>query len=301
MRIALIGRAAAVAVLASTAMAQAQTGATPEGCAELPADSFEAAMLDCDALQAPEPTAPPPDLDSPPEVVTEPVPEVVAPLPEPVEQTVPAPETEAPILETEVEPVPQALEAALPDPVEEIAPAPDPELSSVPVPPSRTDVVQVNGEPLADEEWLERYPLSEPVDPAEVVILEEDVPADLPPPAANSRYAVIDGMIVELDPESYELLCLIRRAGAVAQARELVTEERDGDRDEGEGNDRDRGNREDDNRGDRGEAQALDIPNGHLPPPGSCRVWYPDRPAGHQPPPTSCNVNVPAGAVLIRG
>jgi len=31
------------------------------------------------------------------------------------------------------------------------------------------------------------------------------------------------------------------------------------------------------------------IPNGHLPPPGECRVWFPDRPAGHQPPPTSCN------------
>ena len=24
------------------------------------------------------------------------------------------------------------------------------------------------------------------------------------------------------------------------------------------------------------------IPNGHLPPPGECRIWYPDRPAGHQ-------------------
>lgn len=30
------------------------------------------------------------------------------------------------------------------------------------------------------------------------------------------------------------------------------------------------------------------IPNGHLPPPGECRVWYPDRPAGQQPPPYQC-------------
>lgn len=30
------------------------------------------------------------------------------------------------------------------------------------------------------------------------------------------------------------------------------------------------------------------IPNGHLPPPGECRIWYPDRPAGQQPPPFKC-------------
>jgi hypothetical protein len=30
------------------------------------------------------------------------------------------------------------------------------------------------------------------------------------------------------------------------------------------------------------------IPGGHLPPPGECRVWFPDRPAGHQPPPGRC-------------
>jgi hypothetical protein len=30
------------------------------------------------------------------------------------------------------------------------------------------------------------------------------------------------------------------------------------------------------------------IPNGHMPPPGECRIWYPDRPAGHQPPPFKC-------------
>jgi len=37
-----------------------------------------------------------------------------------------------------------------------------------------------------------------------------------------------------------------------------------------------------------GAAQAQRVPNGHLPPPGECRVWLPDRPAGQQPPPTSC-------------
>ncbi|MBX3502521.1 MAG: hypothetical protein KF889_24005 [Alphaproteobacteria bacterium] len=35
-------------------------------------------------------------------------------------------------------------------------------------------------------------------------------------------------------------------------------------------------------------AAPTPIPPGHLPPPGECRVWYPDRPAGHQPPPQRC-------------
>lgn len=39
---------------------------------------------------------------------------------------------------------------------------------------------------------------------------------------------------------------------------------------------------------DYGYGYAPRIPDGHLPPPGECRVWYPDRPAGHQPPPLKC-------------
>jgi hypothetical protein len=35
--------------------------------------------------------------------------------------------------------------------------------------------------------------------------------------------------------------------------------------------------------------RTLNIPNGHLPPPGSCRVWYPGKPPGQQPPPSSCS------------
>lgn len=48
-------------------------------------------------------------------------------------------------------------------------------------------------------------------------------------------------------------------------------------------------------------AQHYEIPPGHLPPPGECRIWYPDRPAGQQPPPGSCGGRVPPGAVMIRG
>jgi len=38
----------------------------------------------------------------------------------------------------------------------------------------------------------------------------------------------------------------------------------------------------------RGERREIRIPKGHMPPPGECRRWYPDRPAGHQPPPFRC-------------
>lgn len=52
----------------------------------------------------------------------------------------------------------------------------------------------------------------------------------------------------------------------------------------------------------RDRYSRLDIPYGHYPPPGECRVWYPDRPPGQQPPPVDCRSlrSVPRGAWLIR-
>ena len=44
----------------------------------------------------------------------------------------------------------------------------------------------------------------------------------------------------------------------------------------------------------------LDIPQGHYPPPGECRIWFPDRPAGHQPPPRKDCSQVPPGAWVIH-
>lgn len=46
------------------------------------------------------------------------------------------------------------------------------------------------------------------------------------------------------------------------------------------------------------------IPPGHMPPPGSCRIWYPNTPPGQQPPPGDCYTlsrQVPPGAWLIKG
>lgn len=50
---------------------------------------------------------------------------------------------------------------------------------------------------------------------------------------------------------------------------------------------------------------SRDIPRGHLPPPGSCRVWFDERPPGQQPPPTSCrearSLAYRHGGRVIRG
>ncbi|AUN96010.1 hypothetical protein [Pseudazoarcus pumilus] len=50
--------------------------------------------------------------------------------------------------------------------------------------------------------------------------------------------------------------------------------------------------------------RSFEIPKGHMPPPGACRIWFPDRPPGQQPPPGDCfelRQRVPPGAALVRG
>src|SRR5688500_13032317 len=38
--------------------------------------------------------------------------------------------------------------------------------------------------------------------------------------------------------------------------------------------------------------KTLNIPPGHLPPPGQCKIWYPAKPPGQQGPPMSCDAAI---------
>lgn len=54
----------------------------------------------------------------------------------------------------------------------------------------------------------------------------------------------------------------------------------------------------------RYESKLPEIPPGHMPPPGKCRIWFPGEPPGKQPSPGDCKElrhQVPPGAWLIRG
>jgi len=53
-----------------------------------------------------------------------------------------------------------------------------------------------------------------------------------------------------------------------------------------------------------GAPLTIEVPAGHYPAPGACRIWVPGVPAGQQQPPGPCNElmnRVPAGAILLRG
>ena len=57
-----------------------------------------------------------------------------------------------------------------------------------------------------------------------------------------------------------------------------------------------------DGSSDRYALSSLNIPFGQLPPPGECKIWYPELPAGHQPPPQDCQsaiMNRPRGALIV--
>ncbi len=53
----------------------------------------------------------------------------------------------------------------------------------------------------------------------------------------------------------------------------------------------------------QGRGQGSDIPEGHKPPPGMCRIWIDGVPAGRQPAPTDCPTAIkrrpPNGRVIF--
>jgi len=74
----------------------------------------------------------------------------------------------------------------------------------------------------------------------------------------------------------------------------------------GRDRDRDRDDDDDDDEDDDDDFQlgveVTGIPVGQMPPPGSCRIWHPDRSAGQQPPASSCDElrrRVPEDAWLL--
>ena len=68
---------------------------------------------------------------------------------------------------------------------------------------------------VTPEQWLSRHRIGERVDPEAVRWIDDFRRYDLPPLSDGRRYATIDGMLVALDPESYEILQLVRSAAAV--------------------------------------------------------------------------------------
>lgn len=285
-----LSRFCSVALLALASAAEAQELPVPGDCAGLPANSFEAAILNCDGVTADAAEG---------ESADEPLREL--PLP----QGEPNAEFDREAAESAVRPVARPdTHLMVPMDLEVLGEPPRPRGQASGLKPYiGTD----GGDGQTDELWLEGALVDEPADPALVERSDEDPSPDLPPPAEGMPYAAINGeimmvineeivvldpesdevqqlirrgVLMETDAESYELLQLIRHLGGVAELNIR------------EGNSR---------RGDEGDGQAFQIPNEQRPPPGLCRVWFPDRPEGHQPPPTSCDVKVPEGAVLIRG
>ena len=126
---------------------------------------------------------------------------------------------------------------------------------------------------------------------------------------ASTAMLLLSSTTAHADPDKDESMGNERREGQGFESRGERKHEYKGDGKDEHKDRRDKDKRHGDgnqsNRSwfhDHGHAN-LRIPDGHLPPPGECRLWYPDRPAGHQPPPSKCSAlsrQVPAGAWLMR-
>ncbi len=77
------------------------------------------------------------------------------------------------------------------------------------VPPGQAD------KGVTTQEWLTRHRIGDRADPADIRWIDDVTRLGLPPLPDGHRYAVIDGMLVALDSDSYEILQLVRAAAAV--------------------------------------------------------------------------------------
>lgn len=103
-----------------------------------------------------------------------------------------------------------------------------PDLSAtrlVPLTPTAEPHVEVDGQLVSADVWFEGSFLDKLVGPAEVEISDEgEAFASTLPPATETRHsAVIDGVTVEMDLISYELLELILRSSGVADIDKAPT------------------------------------------------------------------------------
>lgn len=190
-----------------------------------------------------------------------------------------------------------SLEAELLDCDAAPAPAMPPVVLEVLTPP---EAVAAPESPEIVEEDARPEPVPQVVEaPEPVVVVEEEIEPPPPPEVVGQPEPVVvevetapesDAAIEDLPAEDWLDVHPIEETPEPVEA-EVVEglEAAEPEVREAKGNGRDRNGR------------ALRIPNGHRPPPGSCRVWFPDRPPGHQPPPGPCDVEVPPGAVLVRG
>ncbi|WP_375260808.1 hypothetical protein [Palleronia sp.] len=70
-------------------------------------------------------------------------------------------------------------------------------------------------EGVTTKQWLTRHRIAERVEPDTIVWVDDLARYELPELSDGRRHAKIDGMLVALDPESYEILQLVRSATAV--------------------------------------------------------------------------------------
>lgn len=189
--------------------------------------------------------------------------------------------------------VPEVLVVEPPESAPEVVAAPEPD--GVDVPPA-PEAVEVTPEP----EGVEAAPEPEEVDVPAIVVDEGGV--ELPEVVEAPAPDVGDAVVFDEVEARPGVVSGESGDAGVPDLEAAPAPQPPGIEPRGKGRGEDGREREERGEGrERAEGGNLGIPNGHLPPPGSCRVWFPDRPAGQQPPPGPCDMDVPPGAALIRG